>query len=176
MKKTLKLQSAMEYLMTYGWAILIIAVVLGALFSIGVFKAGSFTTTSCIAGPGYFCSNPVFDHTSGNIIVQIGQSTGTDWTAVNAIFVPSQFESTVTASSNLGSGGTGGFGAAYSANVYSVGSISSGTQDTVQLDAWQGSPVSVGSAATGYIWVSYTTSSSSTTQFVQLATVSAKAT
>ena len=26
MKKTLKLQSAMEYLMTYGWAILIIAV------------------------------------------------------------------------------------------------------------------------------------------------------
>jgi len=27
-----KAQSAMEYLMTYGWAILIIAVVLGALF------------------------------------------------------------------------------------------------------------------------------------------------
>ena len=35
-------QSAMEYLMTYGWAILIIAVVLGALFSIGVFNPMSF--------------------------------------------------------------------------------------------------------------------------------------
>ena len=34
----LKSQSAMEYLMTYGWAILIIAVVLGALYSLGVFN------------------------------------------------------------------------------------------------------------------------------------------
>jgi hypothetical protein len=32
----------MEYLMTYGWAILIIAVVLGALFQLGVFSTSSF--------------------------------------------------------------------------------------------------------------------------------------
>ena len=32
----------MEYLMTYGWAILIIAVVLGALFSLGVFNGANF--------------------------------------------------------------------------------------------------------------------------------------
>ncbi len=36
-----KSQSAMEYLMTYGWAILIIAVVLGALFGLGFFNAAS---------------------------------------------------------------------------------------------------------------------------------------
>jgi len=41
MGKRLKAQSAMEYLMTYGWAILIIAVVLGALFSLGVFSGSS---------------------------------------------------------------------------------------------------------------------------------------
>ncbi len=35
-------QSAMEYLMTYGWAILIIAVVLGVLFQLGVFNSGNF--------------------------------------------------------------------------------------------------------------------------------------
>ncbi len=35
-----KLQSAMEYLMTYGWAILIIAVVLGALFELGYVCVG----------------------------------------------------------------------------------------------------------------------------------------
>ncbi len=35
----IKLQSAVEYLMTYGWAILIIAVVLGALFSLGIFNS-----------------------------------------------------------------------------------------------------------------------------------------
>ena len=34
----LRSQSAMEYLMTYGWAILIVAVVLGALYSLGVFN------------------------------------------------------------------------------------------------------------------------------------------
>ncbi len=38
----MKSQSAMEYLMTYGWAILIIAVVLGALFQLGVFNSMTF--------------------------------------------------------------------------------------------------------------------------------------
>ncbi len=38
-----KSQSAMEYLMTYGWAILIIAVILGVLFQLGVFSSSNFT-------------------------------------------------------------------------------------------------------------------------------------
>ena len=38
-----KSQSAMEYLMTYGWAILIIAIVLVALFSLGVFNSSNFS-------------------------------------------------------------------------------------------------------------------------------------
>jgi len=41
-KASSKAQSAMEYLMTYGWAILIIAVVLGALFQLGVFNPMTF--------------------------------------------------------------------------------------------------------------------------------------
>jgi hypothetical protein len=43
MKNAFRLQSAMEYLMTYGWAILIIAVVLGVLFQMGVFNSSSMT-------------------------------------------------------------------------------------------------------------------------------------
>ncbi len=39
---TMKSQSAMEYLMTYGWAILVIAVVLAALYSLGIFNPNSF--------------------------------------------------------------------------------------------------------------------------------------
>ena len=31
----------MEYLMTYGWAILIIAVVLGVMFQLGIFSASN---------------------------------------------------------------------------------------------------------------------------------------
>ena len=37
-----KSQSAMEYLMTYGWAILIIAVILAAFFELGVFNPYTF--------------------------------------------------------------------------------------------------------------------------------------
>ncbi len=37
-----KAQSAMEYLMTYGWAILIIAVMLAALYNLGIFSSTFF--------------------------------------------------------------------------------------------------------------------------------------
>lgn len=36
-------QTAMEYLMTYGWALLIIAIVIVALWAMGVFKLGAPT-------------------------------------------------------------------------------------------------------------------------------------
>ena len=41
--RKLRLQSAMEYLMTYGWAILIISVILGTLYQIGVFNSSSLS-------------------------------------------------------------------------------------------------------------------------------------
>ena len=41
-----KSQSAMEYLMTYGWAILIIAIVLGAIYSLGLFNGATLAPRS----------------------------------------------------------------------------------------------------------------------------------
>ncbi|MDE1851121.1 MAG: LamG domain-containing protein [Candidatus Micrarchaeota archaeon] len=41
-----RLQSAMEYLMTYGWAILAIAIVMVSLYSLGIFNAGSLQPTA----------------------------------------------------------------------------------------------------------------------------------
>jgi hypothetical protein len=52
-----KLQSAMEYLMTYGWAILIIAVVLGVLFQLGVFSSSSFAIRAPPGGCQVFRPN-----------------------------------------------------------------------------------------------------------------------
>ena len=51
MRTRIRLQSAMEYLMTYGWAILIIAVVLGALFQLGVFNSTNFAPRSAAGDP-----------------------------------------------------------------------------------------------------------------------------
>ena len=41
--KNKKAQSAMEYLMTYGWAILIVIIVAAALYALGVFNPATFT-------------------------------------------------------------------------------------------------------------------------------------
>lgn len=43
MARKLKAQSAMEYLMTYGWAILIVIIVAAALYALGVFNPATYT-------------------------------------------------------------------------------------------------------------------------------------
>ena len=68
----LKSQSAMEYLMTYGWAILIVAVVLGALFELGIFSGTTFGGNACIPASGYLCNNPVLS-TNGLLSVSFGE-------------------------------------------------------------------------------------------------------
>ena len=50
-------QSAMEYLMTYGWAILIIAVVLGSLYQLGVFNASNYAPRAQPGGCKVFRPN-----------------------------------------------------------------------------------------------------------------------
>ena len=60
----------MEYLMTYGWAILIIAIVLASLFYLGIFRTGQ--GTSCNANAGLLCQNPVLN-ASGLLSINIGQ-------------------------------------------------------------------------------------------------------
>jgi hypothetical protein len=67
----LKAQAAMEYLMTYSWAILIVSVVMGTLFSIGVFS-GLSLSTACVSSVGYTCQNPVLS-TNGLITIQLGE-------------------------------------------------------------------------------------------------------
>ncbi len=48
-------QSAVEYLVTYSWAILILAVAVGVLFYLGVFNPTSLTNTQCIFPAGISC-------------------------------------------------------------------------------------------------------------------------
>ncbi len=76
-KGDMKAQSAMEYLMTYGWAILIIAVVLAALFELGVFNGSNLAPQACIAEAGFQCTNLVYN--SVGISFTFGQTTGQDY-------------------------------------------------------------------------------------------------
>ena len=43
MNNRMKAQSAMEYLMTYGWAILIVIIVAAALYALGIFNPATYT-------------------------------------------------------------------------------------------------------------------------------------
>ena len=62
----------MEYLMTYGWAILVIAVVLGALFQLGVFNSASSQQSGCVSSAPYFCGPPSLA-SNGMLTEQVGQ-------------------------------------------------------------------------------------------------------
>jgi hypothetical protein len=57
----------MEYLMTYGWAILVIAVSLGVLYQLGVFGQHNLNqVTSCVPVSGWSCQGALMN-TSGTI-------------------------------------------------------------------------------------------------------------
>ncbi len=58
-------QAAMEFLMTYGWALLIVLVAIGALAYLGVLNPTRFTPDQCTVSPGFTCSNYKGD-ASGN--------------------------------------------------------------------------------------------------------------
>ena len=72
-----KAQSAMEYLTTYSWAILIIAVVLAALFGLGVLNPNSSTAShpECIVPSGFSCLNYYMTN-NGMLYLKLLQTTG----------------------------------------------------------------------------------------------------
>ncbi|MDE1873498.1 MAG: hypothetical protein KGI04_00035 [Candidatus Micrarchaeota archaeon] len=70
----LKSQSAMEYLLTYSWALLIISVVLVALFALGVFNPGNVVSSQCILPAGLSCIN-VYLVSNGLVTINLLQAT-----------------------------------------------------------------------------------------------------
>jgi hypothetical protein len=52
-----KAQAAMEFLMTYGWAILVVLVAIGALAYFGVLSPSKFLPQSCTIGSGISCND-----------------------------------------------------------------------------------------------------------------------
>ena len=45
-KNRTKLQSAMEYLTTYGWTLLVLALILASMFVLGLFNSNNYTPTA----------------------------------------------------------------------------------------------------------------------------------
>ncbi|MCL5429948.1 MAG: hypothetical protein M1504_00535 [Candidatus Marsarchaeota archaeon] len=122
----------MEYLMTYGWAILIIAVVLGVLFQLGVFNAATFEGNSCLAYSGYLCSQQTLN-TAGTLSFTFGYQ-GANFTV-------------------------DGFGCSSNSiepsfSMAGISNLQPGQEESISVSC----PVSSGSIGTpfsGYIWMEY---------------------
>lgn len=54
-----KAQAAMEFLMTYGWAILVVLAAIGALAYFGVLNPARLAPDTCTIGTGFTCDNNV---------------------------------------------------------------------------------------------------------------------
>ena len=67
-------QSALEFMMTYGWVILIIIIVLATLYATGVFNIASSTPNVCNLSTGIGCATISFTPT-GTLTVSLQQST-----------------------------------------------------------------------------------------------------
>jgi hypothetical protein len=78
-----KAQAAMEFLMTYGWAILVVLVAIAALAYFGVLNPGRFLPESCTIGPGLACSDFKVSGTTATIIVKNGMGSGLTGVSLN---------------------------------------------------------------------------------------------
>jgi len=74
-------QAAMEFLMTYGWAILVVLAAIGALAYFGVLSPDRFLPEKCTLPSGMACLD--FAASTSNIEVVIQNSGGFDMSSVN---------------------------------------------------------------------------------------------
>ena len=88
---TKRSQASMEFLMTYGWAIMGVIIIIGALSYFGVFNTKMFVPKQCEFGNGFYCSGSRLTNTEAIMTVknslgapvfglsaEVSQMTGSD--------------------------------------------------------------------------------------------------
>jgi hypothetical protein len=74
-------QAALEFLMTYGWAILIVIAVVAALYAMGVFQLPSGGLSKCSPCFGSGSGVAYVDHNATALIVRVGPAPISDASA-----------------------------------------------------------------------------------------------
>ena len=67
-----KSQAAMEFLMTYGWAVLVVIAAIGALAYFGVLSPEKFLPEKCILEPGLTCVSSKIEASQSTLIIANG--------------------------------------------------------------------------------------------------------
>ena len=90
-----KAQSAMEYLMTYGWAILIVIIVAAALFALGVFNPSTYTGRAA-TGFGELGTPADWQYSQGNLTIVLKNQVGQAITVSNVTTAQGCYDGTST--------------------------------------------------------------------------------
>jgi hypothetical protein len=112
-----KAQAALEFIMTYGWAILVVLVAIGALAYFGVLSPDRFLPSKCTLQPGIAC----LDHkvTPADVTARLTNSLGFD---INTITVAAGNCGTSSTPATLANGASGTYtitcGAAITGSKY----------------------------------------------------------
>ena len=111
MFRTKKAQAAMEFLMTYGWAILVVLAAIAALAYFGVLSPDRFLPEQCTLPSGAAC----LDFTAGGnttdplFTLRIQNSAGFDMSTVAVNLIPQAGSCTADTQSALVDGGVYNF-------------------------------------------------------------------
>ncbi|VVB77206.1 Uncharacterised protein [uncultured archaeon] len=130
----MKLQSSIEYLMTYGWALIIIAIALAALYTLGVFNPPSLANPVCLLPAGLSCAN-YFLMPDGTLTLNLVQTTSSQ---INVTGVACNAMNSLTGMT-----------------PFQV-SIPPGGNATFSVPCWTGYSNNPGYAFQGYLIVNYT--------------------
>lgn len=78
MKKSKKGQQALEFLITYGWAFLVVLIMFSALFYFGIFNFQKYLPERCDFGDELDCVDFLVDATNGEIKFNLTNTVGVD--------------------------------------------------------------------------------------------------
>jgi hypothetical protein len=130
-------QAALEYLMTYGWAILIIAIVAAALYATGILNPATWVGTKATGFSTIGVNTWAYDAATGGLDVTYQNNAGQRVILTGIDYDDGTLNVTNTANNTLGAGAT----MTESANlsVTTVGDTYT-VSVTIRYDDAQGSP------------------------------------
>ena len=81
--KNSKAQTALEFLMTYGWAIIVVLAAIAALAYFGILSPDRFLPDKCTMAPGLYCAEYKIDGVNNKFRLQIDNKFGVGITGVS---------------------------------------------------------------------------------------------
>ncbi|MEK6964354.1 MAG: hypothetical protein AABX70_08065 [Nanoarchaeota archaeon] len=76
-------QTALEFLMTYGWAIIVVLAAIAALAYFGILSPDRFLPDKCTMSPGFYCAQYKVDGVNNKFQLQLENKFGVGVTGVS---------------------------------------------------------------------------------------------